>query len=57
MTPQIIMLCLLWGGWMVSVVKHGESKGEYDGFWAFISLCITMWILISGGFFKCFGWG
>jgi hypothetical protein len=40
MWPQIIVLCLMFGNFILSAAKRGESRGEYEPGWTLFSLII-----------------
>jgi hypothetical protein len=50
--PQIIMICLLFGDFLISVIKNGEPrKGKYSVGISIVSIAVYTGILIWGGFF------
>ena len=49
--PQITYLILLTLDTILAIVKHGESRGKFNGPLYFLDACITIAILYWGGFF------
>lgn len=49
---QIIYLCILLMGVGISIGKHGESQGNYNGWVTLISAAIQITLLALGGFFS-----
>ena len=56
MLPQIIVLCLMFGSFILHCAKHGEQRDNYNGWTALIAIIIQFLILYWGGFFKVLGW-
>lgn len=51
--PQLIVICLVSYHLLINITKHGESaEVQYNAYTSFVSVCIYLWILIEGGFFK-----
>ena len=50
--PQVIFICLFFGDIVLSFVKAGEQKGEYNPIATIIAVAVEVWILAAGGFFK-----
>lgn len=57
MTPQIIYLILIALSLGLNMSEHGKPRTATNFWNNLISTAIIFWILIVGGFFKCFGWG
>lgn len=51
MWPQITMIVLIAMSATISLIKNGESKGEYSFITTVIALALEGWILYEGGFF------
>ena len=51
-TPQIIWIFLAGGTIFVSLMKHGEPKGNYNFWTTLIAMGLEFWIVYAGGFFK-----
>lgn len=56
MTPQIIYLILITLSLGMTMAKHGEPRENHNFWHSLIATVIGLWLLIAGGFFKCFGW-
>ncbi len=50
--PQITMIVFMGIALGASLVKHGESKGNYSAPWALVAVVLEAWILYEGGFFR-----
>jgi uncharacterized membrane protein len=50
--PQGIIIFFMIVNLLTNIVKHGESKGEYNAFISFSDALITLTILYWGGFFR-----
>jgi hypothetical protein len=49
--PQIIVICLYFGGLLVAGLKHGKSRENYN-FWSTLAATILSAALLKwGGFF------
>lgn len=57
MTPQIIYLIIIALSLGLNMSEHGTPRSPTNFWNNLISTAIIFWILIAGGFFKCFGWG
>jgi hypothetical protein len=46
---KIIILCLLFGGFILNCAKHGEAKGKYNAFYSFVSIIIQFFLFMWVG--------
>lgn len=51
MWPQIVLICFFVFSLAITMVKHGEPKGEYSLITFGISAALELLILWAGGFF------
>ncbi len=49
--PQITLIILITINVTIALVQHGQSKGNFNFFFASIDAALLVWILNAGGFF------
>ena len=52
MIAKIILLCLMFSEYAISVVKRGEDKGKYNPTHALFGIIIMLILLYFAGFFN-----
>jgi hypothetical protein len=52
MVSKIILLTLLGLGLLMSMIKHGENKGNYDMRYTLLAIIIELLLLYNAEFFK-----
>ena len=51
MLATIILICLTFGGLLISLVKHGESKGNYNFASALFAVIVNFALFYYAGLF------
>lgn len=51
MIYQIVLLVLCIGGLFISIVKHGEPKGNFHVGYSLLATALNIWLMYMGGFF------